>query len=75
MTQPGDDAHRMNQSLTKYSDSRLEESLRDPRRRTENIPGLVQFLIEEHRNRLGIFTQDGKKLFKFWKEYVSIFYK
>jgi hypothetical protein len=69
-----DDA-RVNQSLTKYSDSRLEESLRGPTGRAECITGLVDFLIEEHRNRLGIFTQDGKKLFKFWKRYVSIYYK
>lgn len=53
----------------------MEESLRGPTGRAEHIPGLVDFLIEEHRNRLGIFTQDGKKLFKFWKRYVSKYYK
>lgn len=31
--------------------------------------------MDEYRKRLGIYTQDSKKLIKFWKDYVSIIYK
>lgn len=74
-TQHEGEGQRMDRSLSKLSGSRVEDSLRDPHRPAKNIPGLVSFLIEEHRNRLGIFTQDAKKLFKFWKRYVSHAYR
>lgn len=75
MTQHGDDVTKIDRSNSRISDSRLEESIRDPQRPPKQIPGLVQFLIEEHKNRLGIFTQDDKKLFRFWKQHVSTYYR
>ena len=74
-TQHGDDVNRMNQSVTKMSDSRLEESLRDAKRPPQRIEGLVAFLKEEHKGRLGIYTQEKAKLIGFWKRYVSHYYR
>ena len=53
----------------------LDESLRDPRIGIQRIAGLTDFLMDEYRKRLGIYTQESKKLIKFWKDYVSIIYK
>jgi len=32
-------------------------------------------LIDEYRKRLGIYSEDSKKLFHFWKNYVSQYYR
>lgn len=56
MTQHGDDVTKMERSISKISDSRLEGSMRDPQRSPRYVPGLLNFLIDEHKNRLGIFT-------------------
>ena len=53
----------------------LEESLRDPSRPPQKIEGLTDFLIDEHRKRIGIYCEDSKKLFNFWKNYVIAYYK
>jgi hypothetical protein len=39
------------------------------------IEGITDFLIDEHRKRIGIYCEDSKKLFSFWKNYVSAYYK
>jgi hypothetical protein len=75
MTQHGDDVTKMERSISKISDSRLEGSMRDPQRSPRVVPGLLKFLIDEHKNRLGIFTQDPKKLKIFWYKHVSSEYK
>ncbi len=53
----------------------LDESLRDHRIGIQRIENLTDFLMDEYRKRLGIYTQDSKKLIKFWKDYVSVIYK
>ena len=52
----------------------MEESLR-PDRPLQYVSGLTDFLIEEYHKRLGIYTQDASLLCKFWKDYVSVYYK
>lgn len=70
-----DDITKVERSISKISDSRLEGSMRDPEREPEVIEGLLKFLIDEHKNKLGIFTQEPKKLFTFWYKHVSSEYK
>lgn len=39
------------------------------------IPGLTQFLSNEHYKRIGVYTKSEDALFKFWKQYVSSHHK
>ena len=55
--------------------NRLEDSVKAPGRPPQRIPGLMQFLIDQHYKKLGVFTKCDKELFKFWKEYVSAVYR
>lgn len=53
----------------------LEESVRNPNRPPERLPGLTTFLQDEYRHKFGIFCDDPPTLFIFWKDHVSSYYK
>lgn len=54
------------------SNATLSMSLRDPNRRPRVVPGLAEFLLEEHEKKLGVPTENPKDLLQFWRNYVSI---
>lgn len=69
-------------SKTNLGDSRidgsasfLEESLRDGNQPPKLVQGLTQFLIEEFKNKYGIYKRDPADLFIFWKDHVSFYYR
>jgi hypothetical protein len=50
----------------------MSMSVKDPSRPPMIIDGLTEFLYDEHKNRLGIITNEPKDLLQFWRKYVSI---
>lgn len=53
----------------------MDESIRDNDGPPRRIEGLTQFLQEEYYKRVGIYSEDGTKLFEFWKSHVSKHYR
>jgi hypothetical protein len=50
----------------------MSMSVKDPSRPPMIIDGLTEFLYDEHKNRLGIITNEPKDLLGFWRKYVSV---
>jgi hypothetical protein len=53
----------------------LSMSVKDPSRPPKIIEGLADFLQDEYKKRLGVYTQDSKVLLQFWRNYVSHEYR
>jgi hypothetical protein len=39
------------------------------------VPGLTEFLVNQHYKRIGVLSKSENTLFDFWKKYVSAAYK
>ena len=61
--------------LNRSSKDALDDSVRNPNRPPERLPGLTDFLQDEYRHKFGIFCDDPPTLFIFWKDHVSSYYK
>lgn len=49
----------------------LEESIAEPGRPPQHIPGLTDFLTDEYYKKFGIHTTEASELSKFWRNNVS----
>ena len=52
-------------------ESKLEESIAEPGRPPQHVPGLTDFLTDEYFKKFGIYTSDAIELQKFWRNNVS----
>ena len=57
-------AHNQSRSL-------LEESVAEPGRPPQHVPGLTDFLTDEYYKKYGIHTTEASELTKFWRNNVS----
>ena len=53
----------------------LEESVKDPQQNVKHIEGLTLFLQDEYKKKFGIYQDNDKTLFIFWKDHVSKYYR